>query len=145
MTPYIVKWQSNGMMVKTFHCVDEVEGSNPIDPIRIFINLSHKGQMGYFHVVFSHWSACTNQVYDQATCHYIIGLLVLYDHHITFPVIRTLCHMTLHCISTSVSYWLYGHATCHPCSGEMCHLDFEFLPSLTKTLPGHNFSMQNPF
>jgi hypothetical protein len=43
------------------------------------------------------------------------------------------CHMAtshwsishgLHGVSMSALYGLYGHATCHPCSGDTCHLDF---------------------
>jgi len=142
MIPYIVKWQSNGTMVKTLYCVDEVKGSNPIDPIRILINLSHKVPMGDFHVEFSHWSTFTNL----STCQIPIGPLKLYDLHVTFLVIRMVVPcMPYFKVSRSSSYIFYSRATCNCFSGDMCHLEFNFWPCLTLTLTGHNFYLRALF
>jgi len=83
-----------------------------------------------FHVAPSHWLIL-------AMCWQMIGPPRLYDLPSQLP--------THHAMSPIWLVW--SCATCHPCSGDMCHpltFPFEFFP-IDQTLMSHNFCIQTLF
>jgi hypothetical protein len=101
----------------------------PSTPI-ILHNHDHHWPVGGLHVVASHCLPC-------ATCQKMIDPTGLYElYHITF-LVNVQCAML-------TPYIMYGHAMCHPCSVDTCHLDpltLSFFPVLTS----HNVYIQTLF
>jgi hypothetical protein len=57
-----------------------------------------------FHMSTNDWSTCM--------------AMSLYGMLYHLPNNRTMCNMAPYGVAMSTPYDLYGHATCHPCSGD---------------------------